>query len=302
MIKQTLRFAGIFLAIVCLAGLVAVRPVFAADGEKTMEHMHHEDAPAEDNAQPAHEHVHKDPAPQEKANVGVTEHLGSVIPLDLEFQTSDGRTVTLKDIVDKPTLFAPVYYSCPNVCNFLQSRLADIIPQVKMKAGETFQVVSVSFDEFDTPETAAEKKVNYMKAAGGTVPDSGWIFLTGSKENIDKLMSALGFRFQRKDRDFLHPVAVIAVSKSGKIVRYLYGTDILPFEMTMSVVEAEKETPGLSVKKLVAYCFSYDPQGKKYVFDVMKVSGIVVLLVIAMFASYLFFGGKKRKKRGSDEQ
>ncbi|WP_303851968.1 SCO family protein [Seleniivibrio woodruffii] len=302
MIKQTLRFAGIFLAIVCLAGLVAVRPVFAADGEKTMEHMHHEDAPAEDNAQPAHEHVHKDPAPQEKANVGVTEHLGSVIPLDLEFQTSDGRTVTLKDIVDKPTLFAPVYYSCPNVCNFLQSRLADIIPQVKMKAGETFQVVSVSFDEFDTPETAAEKKVNYMKAAGGTVPDSGWIFLTGSKENIDKLMNALGFRFQRKDRDFLHPVAVISVSKSGKIVRYLYGTDILPFEMTMAVVEAEKETPGLSVKKLVAYCFSYDPQGKKYVFDVMKVSGIVVLLVIAMFASYLFFGGKKRKKRGSDEQ
>lgn len=302
MIKQTLRFAGIFLAIVCLAGLVAVRPVFAADGEKTMEHMHHEDAPAEDNAQPAHEHVHKDPAPQEKANVGVTEHLGSVIPLDLEFQTSDGRTVTLKDIVDKPTLFAPVYYSCPNVCNFLQSRLADIIPQVKMKAGETFQVVSVSFDEFDTPETAAEKKVNYMKAAGGTVPDSGWIFLTGSKENIDKLMNALGFRFQRKDRDFLHPVAVISVSKSGKIVRYLYGTDILPFEMTMAVVEAEKETLGLSVKKLVAYCFSYDPQGKKYVFDVMKISGIVVLLVIAMFASYLFFGGKKRKKRGSDEQ
>jgi protein SCO1/2 len=263
--------------------------------------MQHEDMSAEKDMK-EHEHVHKEPTAQEQSNVGVTEHLGEIIPLDLEFTTSDGRTVKLQELIDKPTLIAPVYYNCPNVCNFLQSRLADIIPQMKMKAGETYQVLSVSFDEFDTPKIAAEKKVNYMKAAGGTVPDSGWVFLTGSKENIATLMDAVGFRFQRKDRDFLHPVAVIAVSKSGKIVRYLYGTDILPFEMTMSVVEAEKETPGLSVKKLVAYCFSYDPQGKKYVFDVMKVSGIIVLLVIAAFASYLFFGGKKRNKRGSHEQ
>ncbi|MCD8554860.1 SCO family protein [Seleniivibrio sp.] len=302
MIKQTLKFAGIFLTVLCLTGSFTTRSAYAADGDAPAEHMNHEDMQNMDHGDMAKEHVHKEPTPQEQSNVGVTEHLGSIIPLDLEFQTSDGRTVTLKEIVDKPTLFAPVYYSCPNVCNFLQSRLADIIPQMKMKVGETFQVVSVSFDEYDTPKTAAEKKVNYMKAANGAIPDNGWIFLTGSKENIDKLMNALGFRFQRKDRDFLHPVSVMAVSRSGKIVRYLYGTDILPFEMTMSVVEAEKETPGLSVKKLVAYCFSYDPQGKKYVFDVMKVSGIVVLLVIAVFASYLFFGGKKRKKRGSHEQ
>lgn len=240
------------------------------------------------------EHMHDDLKDQKRLDVGITEHLGSIIPLDTVFTTSDGKKVRLGDLITKPTIIAPVYYSCPNVCNFLQSRLASVVPQINLEAGKQFQILSVSFDENDTPALAAEKKVNYMQAAGGKIPPAGWIFLTGDKKNIDRLMNSVGFRFARQGKDFLHPVSVITVSHTGKIIRYLYGTDILPFELSMSVVEAQKETPGLSVKKLVAYCFSYDPKGKKYVFDIMRVSGFVVLFVILVFASYLFFGGKKK--------
>lgn len=241
-------------------------------------------------------HIHKETTKAEESKIGVTEKLGEYIDLDAVFKDSKGQTVALKDIVDKPTIFAPVYYSCPNVCNFLQTSLADVIPQIKMTAGDDFQVISVSFDENDTPETAAAKKKNYMKAADGQIPEEGWLFLTGDRENIMKFTESVGFRFLRRGVDFAHPVAIMAVSPSGKIVRYLYGTDLLPFEVTMAAVEASKEQTGLSVKKLVSYCFSYDPQGKKYVFNIMKVSGFVVLSVLFIFAAFLFFGGKKRKK------
>jgi protein SCO1/2 len=241
------------------------------------------------------EHVHQEPTPQEQKAIGVTEHLGEYIALDAVFTTSDGKTVTLRDIVDKPTIFAPVYYSCPNVCNFLQTSLAAVVPEIKLSAGKDFQVVSVSFDEYDTPQTASAKKVNYMKAADDKIPPDAWLFLSGDRENILKFTESVGFGFLRRGKDFAHPVAVMAVSPTGKIVRYLYGTDILPFELTLAAVEASKEQTGLSVKKLVAYCFNYDPQGKKYVFNVMKVSGFVVLSVLLIFAGFLFFGGKKRK-------
>ncbi|PLX66640.1 MAG: SCO family protein [Denitrovibrio sp.] len=242
------------------------------------------------------EHAHKETTKEEKAKIGVTEKLGEYIELSAVFKNSKGETVTLKELVDKPTIFAPVYYSCPNVCNFLQTSLADVIPQIKLKSGDDYQVISVSFDENDTPETAASKKKNYMKAADGKIPDKGWLFLSGDRENILKFTDSVGFNFMRRGVDFAHPVAVMAVSPTGKIVRYLYGTDPLPFELTMAAVEASKEQTGLSVKKLVAYCFSYDPEGKKYVFDIMKISGIVVLSVLFIFAAYLIFGGKKRKK------
>lgn len=240
-------------------------------------------------------HVHKEPSAQELAKIGVIEHLGEQVALDAQFMTADAKRLTLREIVDKPTIFAPVYYSCPNVCNFLQSRLAEIIPEIKLKAGQDFQVVSVSFDENDNPQTAARKKKDYMKAADGKIPADSWLFLSGDRDNILKFTESVGFRYLRRGKDFAHPVAVMAVSPSGKIVRYLYGTEILPFELTMAAVEASKEQTGLSVKKLVSYCFSYDPQGKKYVFNIMRVSGIAVLTVLAAFAAFLFLGGKKRK-------
>jgi len=262
----------------------------ASDDMKMDDHKNHDMENMEGEG-----HVHKEPTKAEEAKIGVVEKLGEHIALDAQFKTSSGETITLSDIVTKPTILAPVYYGCPNVCNFLQTSLADVVPQIKLNAGKDFQVVSISFDETDTPELAAKKKFNYMKAAEGKIPESAWLFLSGDRENIMKFTNSVGFNFLRRGKDFAHPVAVIAVSPTGKIVRYLYGTDILPFELTMAAVEASKEQTGLSVKKLVSYCFSYDPQGKKYVFNIMKVSGFVVLTVLFIFAGFLFFGGKKRK-------
>ncbi|MGD9807839.1 MAG: SCO family protein [Deferribacterales bacterium] len=258
--------------------------------EEMDEHADHEDMDMD-----SPEHVHKEATVEEQTKIGVTEKLGEYVDQDAVFTTSTGETIKLSDIINKPTIFAPVYYDCPNVCNFLQTSLADVVPQVKLTPGKDFQVVSISFDENDTPEIAAKKKVNYMKAADGKIPPEAWLFLSGDRENILKFTESVGFRFLRRGKDFAHPVAVMAVSPTGKIVRYLYGTDILPFELTMAAVEAGKEQTGLSVKKLVAYCFNYDPEGKKYVFNVMKVSGFVVLTVLFIFAGFLFFGGKKRK-------
>ncbi|PLX69373.1 MAG: SCO family protein [Denitrovibrio sp.] len=288
-------------------------PLYAADTmddshhmeKKEMSHDSHDDMDMKADEHAEHdmenmdmddkEHVHKEASKEEEAKIGVTEKLGEQVDLNAVFTDSKGNKVNLGQLVDKPTIFAPVYYSCPNVCNFLQTSLADVVPQIKLKAGEDFQVISVSFDENDTPEIAAQKKINYMKAAEGQIPEDAWIFLSGDRENILKFTKSVGFRFLRRGVDFAHPVVVVTVSPSGKIVRYLYGTETLPFELTMASVEASKEQTGLSVKKLVSYCFSYDPQGKKYVFNVVKVSGFVVLTVILIFVGFLIFGGKKRK-------
>jgi len=250
-------------------------------------------------------HVHKHPSADEtkKMDIGIVEHLGQQVALDAVFTDENGKKLTIKEILDKPVIFAPVYYSCPNVCNFLQSRLARILPEIKLKHGVEYKVVSVSFDEFDTPEIAAKKKKNYFKAMDNKYPENGWRFLTGDKENIKKFMDSIGFKFARKGKDFVHAVTVVAVSPSGKIARYLYGTDVLPFEFTLAVTEASQEKTGLSVKKLVKFCFSYDPQGKKYVFNILRVTAVAVIGFIIIFSLFLAFGGKKkqRKRDGKDD-
>lgn len=237
----------------------------------------------------------------EHRDVGVVEHLGNYIPDDVYFYDSLGKKVNVKELVKKtPTVIAPVYFTWPNVCNLLQSSLSNIVPEIKLAPGKDYQILSVSFDENDTPDIASRKKDNYM-AALKNFPEDSWKFLTGDKDNIDKFMDSIGFKFRREGKDFIHSVALIILSPDGKIVRYVYGTRILPFDLTMAIVEAQKGEVGFSVKRVLSYCFSYDPNGKKYVFNVMKVSATIILAGVVTLFLVLTLTGKRKSTRGKDE-
>ncbi len=109
-------------------------------------------------------------------------------------------------------------------------------------------------------------------------------------------MDSIGFGFQRKGDDFVHTVVLVALSPSGKITRYLYGIRPLPFDLAMAATEAAGGKTGLSVTRAVAMCYTYDPQGRRYVFNIMKVTGAGVLAALGLFGLFLAFGGKKRAR------
>ncbi|NCC05751.1 MAG: hypothetical protein EOM37_17315, partial [Proteobacteria bacterium] len=82
---------------------------------------------------PEPEHVH--PAPVAEASIGVTEKLGEFIAAEARFFDEDGKAVTMGEIVDKPTIVVPIYFSCPNVCAIIQSSLTAVLPDVKLEPG-----------------------------------------------------------------------------------------------------------------------------------------------------------------------
>lgn len=247
---------------------------------------------AHQEEQPGHEHPAGEPAP---ASVGVQEKLGQTIPDDIVMRDESGRDVNVKELVTVPTILVLVYYSCPNDCNLLLGSLAQVLPLVSLEPGKDYRVLSVSFDERDTPQVAARRKNDFVTAMGERFPARYWTFLTGDEANIRKLTDAVGFGFQRDGKAFKHPVVLVALSPSGKVVRYLYGVTPLPFDITMAATEAARETVGLSVRRAIAMCYTYDPQGRQYVFDLMKVSGAGILAAMALFGVFLYFGGRKKK-------
>ena len=124
-------------------------------------------------------------------------------------------------------------------------------------------------------------------------PEDAWRFLTGDKENIHKLTDAVGFHFKRVGDDFEHPVSLIILAPDGKIVRYMYGTDPLPFDLKMALVEASQGRIGPAISKIARFCFSYDPKGRKLVFNTLKVTGTVTLFFALSFIVFLLFKGRK---------
>lgn len=240
----------------------------------------------------AHQH---NAAPE--TTVGLDEHLGSRIPLDLTFRDETGRPVRLGDLISGPTIILPVYFSCTNVCYNLQWGLARILPQIKNKPVAEYRVISVSFDENDTPQLAEKFKRVYLTSMHAPFPKDGWRFLTGDAASIRQLTSAAGYGFQRKGRDFIHPSASLVVDGQGTIVRYLYGTSFLAKDLSLALIEARDGTSGAAVRKVMDFCFTFDPQQKTYVFNLLRVSATVVILCTGGFLAYLLLSSKKRKKR-----
>ncbi|WP_246559532.1 SCO family protein [Citrifermentans pelophilum] len=228
--------------------------------------------------------------------ISLEERLGYKIPLGLTFRDEYGKSVRLTELITAPSIILPVYYSCSNVCNFLQGGLAKALPDVNFKPGSDYRVLSISFDETETPELALKYKKTYLSSMNKPFPEDGWRFLTGDRDNIIKLTDAAGYHFERKEHEFVHPVVSIVVARDGTIVRYLYGTNFLSKDLSLAILEAREGKIGETVKRIVGYCFSFDPEKKSYVFNLLRVSATAVILTSGGFLAFLVLWGKKRDK------
>lgn len=232
----------------------------------------------------------------ERANVALEEKLGRFIAADSFFVDEKGARINLKAAIDKPTIIAPVYLGCMHTCPMLLTGLSQVLGRMELlKPGKDFHVITVSFDENDRPAVAADKKINYLKAIGKPFPEAAWMFLTGRDRDIRKFTDSIGFTFQRdSEHDFSHPVTLVVLAPGGKVVRYIEGVTFLPFEITMALTEASEGKVSSPARKALMYCFSYDPLKKSYVFNVLKVTGTVMVLFVGGFFVYLMAtSGKK---------
>jgi protein SCO1/2 len=157
-------------------------------------------------------------------------------------------------------------------------------------------VITVSFDSTDTPDLAAAKRTNYLKLLKRPFPPTAWRFLTGDEASTKALTNTVGFGF-KKDRDaFIHPGALIVLSPQGKVTRYMYGITYLPADLKMAVGEAAGGLARPSIIKALSFCFSYDPQGRKYVVNFTRVAGLVTLVLAGAFAAFVLLPSRKRSR------
>jgi protein SCO1/2 len=242
--------------------------------------------------------AHEKATPGVWNGVGIEEHLGSFVPLDAAFTTEDGAAVTLRDLVHAPTILALVYYRCPNACDFLLTSMAGVISLLSATPGKDYQVVTMTIDEHETLTDALKAKRISLESIDAPFPPEAWRFLTGSEHDIREVAEAIGFHYVRNGDDFDHPLGLVILSPQGKIVRYMTGTDFLPVDLTMSLMEASTGTVGPTIAKVMRFCFSYDPQNHKFVFNILKVTALVTLCVASGLVLYLLLAGRKRRIAG----
>jgi protein SCO1 len=225
-------------------------------------------------------------------DIGIDEKLGETISLDMKFLNEKNEEVSLRELINKPTVIALVYLNCPGLCSPLQEGFAEVIHRTDLTLGVDYQAMTISFDFHDSPAMAAQKKANFVTKIPEDLAQH-WHYLTTDSATVVQLLTEVGYKIKVTGLDFIHPSALIVLSPEGKITRYLYGLRFLPFDLKMSVMEAQKGLPRPSISRIMEFCYSYDAEGKRYKLEVTKVVGALTLVILGLFFLTLVIRRKK---------
>jgi protein SCO1/2 len=238
-------------------------------------------------------------SPQE---AGIVEKPGAQVALDSVLKDEDGNDIALRTLTGKPVILTLNYFRCAGICTPLLNGLATTLNEIGLEPGKDFQVVTVSFDPVDTPEVAHQKRINYLKQMTRPFPPSAWRFLTGSAQATKAVTDSVGFNFKAAGDGYVHAGAIIVLTPAGKVSRYLYGTSFLPADLQMAVQEAKSGSVRPTISRVLSFCYSYDPEGRRYIFSLTRLVGAIILVLAAAYVIYLGAAGRRRKGKDKERQ
>lgn len=237
--------------------------------------------------------------PGQLQDIKIEQKLDTQVPLDLTFRDEQGKAVKLGDYFGKkPVVLALVYYTCPMLCNQILNGAAGSLKTISFDAGNEFEVVAVSFDPKDTPETASAKKRAYLERYNREGAEKGWHFLSGDEAQIKVLADAVGFRYRWDEAtgQYVHASAIMVVTPQGKLSRYFYGIEYSPRDLKLGLVEASEGKIGSPVDQLYLFCFHYDPATGKYgvvIMNIIRGLGLATFIGVALL---IFFVRRHRRE------
>ncbi|PYS33828.1 MAG: SCO family protein [Acidobacteria bacterium] len=231
----------------------------------------------------------QDPPAGILTEIGVDQKLNEVLPLDLGFKDESGTDVQLRDFFQgKPVVLSLVYFECPMLCSMTLNGLVKGMRPLALSIGDEFEVVTVSFDANEKPELAAAKKNVYVKDYGRPGAASGWHFLTGSKESIQRLTEAVGYRYKWDEytKQWAHASAIVVLTPGGRVSQYLYGIEFSSRDLRLGLVQASQHKIGTIVDRILLYCYHYNPATGKYglvIMNTVRAASLATVFILAVF-------------------
>ena len=237
--------------------------------------------------------------PDDLKNVGIDQRLDQMLPLDLQFKDESGKTVKLGDYFQtgRPVILNLVYYTCPMLCGEELAGLSSALGVLRFTPGKEYEVVTVSFNPDDTPETAAAKKKIYIDRMNERLEKktdgAGWHFLSGHPEEIKQLADAVGFHYKRDAAtgQFIHAAAIMIATPQGKLAQYYYGVEYSPKDLRLGLIEASRNKIGNLVDQITLYCYHYDPTSGRYgaaITNILRLGGAATMLLLGGFLIVMY--------------
>ena len=277
------------------------------------------------------------PPTYQAGGVTVDEHVGGRVPLDARFRTQDGALVTLGEVLrgELPAILTFNYSDCPMLCSVQLNGLTAALPavgqpgpspvpsatvpgatvpgatvpdarDVVFRVGRQFRIVTIDLEPTESLDKAKAMRRRYIERLPEdqrAAAETGWTFLVaatpGDDAVIRRVADAVGFRYAyiKERAEWAHPAALILMTATGVVTRYLYGIEFDPAVMRESIYKAGIAEPASAVGFMLR-CYHYDPGANSH-----ARAGVLALRIaaagcaIALAAALAFLHFLRRARR-----
>ncbi len=242
-----------------------------------------------------------DEVPKPLEGIEIENKQGVQLPAELTFTDQRGREVRLGDYLDgkHPLILVLAYFRCPSLCSVVINEMTKGMQGIEWTAGKQYNALVVSFDPRDDADIATKKRDSYVALYGRDPGEHGFDFLTGDGKNAQALADAVGFHYKwdKSINQYAHAAGAFVFTSDGRLSRTLWGLNMNPKDMRLSLVEASDGKLGTLADKVLLYCYHWDPHAKGFVIATARLLRAMAAVTVLVLGTFLFvFWRRERRK------
>lgn len=157
----------------------------------------------------------------------------SIFNLTSNWNTEEGKSITLKDLKGKTLVMVMIYTTCKAACPRLVADMRSIETKIPTKYKEDVNYILISIDpKTDTPEKLKAFAIeNYMDG-------NQWTFLHGSEVGVREFANVLAVKYKEiSPLDFSHSNIISVFNPQGELVHQQEGLGVDNKETITKIIE-----------------------------------------------------------------
>jgi protein SCO1 len=130
----------------------------------------------------------------------------------------NGKSILLNSLKGKPVLVGFIHTSCKGVCEMMTAKMRQVAEGLGRQFNSSVTMVSISTDPDDD---SPAQLLKYAKAQN--VDAKGYLFLTGTQQQIDRLLRLYHVPEEGPDETTVHVLDFFLVAPDGSSMRKYNG-------------------------------------------------------------------------------
>lgn len=152
----------------------------------------------------------------------------------LRLVDQNGKSVLLSSVKGKPVLVGFIHTSCKGVCEMMTAKMRQVAQSLGAQFNSSVTMVSITTDPDDDDPAHLLK---YAKAHGADAV--GYLFLTGTQQQIDRLLRLYDVPEEGPDETMVHVLDLFLVAPDGSSVHKYNGMAVSADALASAIKSAD---------------------------------------------------------------